>query len=99
MPIYLSFKRITGVIILMKLLYITYIDFTENPKSGSAVRPQKMYKAFLEHGVDVKLLECQQNKRKQRKEKVKEILHWLDSISQIYVILNHLAGQYLIILT
>lgn len=79
MPIYLSFKRITGVIILMKLLYITYIDFTENPKSGSAVRPQKMYKAFLEHGVDVKLLECQQNKRKQRKEKVKEILHWLDS--------------------
>ena len=63
----------------MKLLYITYIDFTDSPKSGSAVRPQKMYKAFLENDLDVKLLECQQNKRRERKEKVKEILNWLDT--------------------
>lgn len=63
----------------MKLLYITYIDFDEKGKSGSSVRPQKMYKAFLQLGLDVKLLECQQNKFKERRKKVKEILEWLES--------------------
>ena len=63
----------------MKLLYITYIDFDGKGKSGSSVRPQKMYKAFLQMGLDVKLLECQQNKFKERRKRVKEILHWLDN--------------------
>ena len=33
-----------------------------------------MYKAFLDLGIDVKLLECQQNKFKERRKKVKEVL-------------------------
>ena len=40
----------------MRLLYITYIDFGES-KSGSSVRPQKIYKAFLDAGHEVKLLQ------------------------------------------
>ena len=63
----------------MKILYITYIDFDGSGKSGSSVRPQKMYKAFLNLGLDVKLLECQQNKFKERRKKVREILEWLDN--------------------
>lgn len=63
----------------MKLLYVTYIDFDGSGKSGSSVRPQKMYKAFLKLGLDVKLLECQQNKFKERRKKVREILEWLDN--------------------
>ena len=62
----------------MKLLYITYIDFGEF-KSGSSVRPQMMYDAFLELGHEVKLLQTQQNRRKERREAVKEINRWLDS--------------------
>ena len=63
----------------MKILYITYIDFDGSGKSGSSVRPQKMYEAFLNLGLDVKLLECQQNKFKERRKKVREILEWLDN--------------------
>lgn len=62
----------------MKLLYITYIDFTQNARSGSSVRPQKMYEAFKELGINIKLLECQQNRRKERKHEVKKIMDWLD---------------------
>ena len=47
----------------MTLLYITYIDFGEF-KSGSSVRPQMMYDAFLQLGWEVKLLQTQHNKRK-----------------------------------
>lgn len=63
----------------MELLYITYIDFDNNPKSGSAVRPQKMYNAFVSNGTDLKLLCGQQNKRKERRKRVKEVLKWLDA--------------------
>lgn len=60
----------------LKILYITYIDFGDY-SSGSQVRPQKMYEAFLNLGHDVKLLQCQQNRRKERKEAVKCIKEWL----------------------
>jgi len=60
----------------MKILYITFIDFSKD-SSGSTVRPHMMYQAFLDLGLEVKLLEGQQNKRQERKQKVKEILQWL----------------------
>lgn len=62
----------------MQLLYITYIDFGTNKASGSSVRPQKMYDAFIKNGIDVKLLECQQNRRAERKKRVQAVLDWLD---------------------
>lgn len=62
----------------MRLLYITYIDFGES-KSGSSVRPQKIYKAFLDAGHEVKLLQGQQNRRSERKKRVEEIMEWLDT--------------------
>ena len=39
----------------MLILYITYIDFGD-AASGSGVRPQRMYRAMLEEGHQVKLL-------------------------------------------
>lgn len=62
----------------MRLLYITYVDINGTASSGSSVRPKKMYEAFCRLGVEVKLLECQQNKRKLRCTKVKEIIKWLN---------------------
>lgn len=58
------------------VLYLTFIDFGEM-KSGSSVRPQKIYDAFLERGHTVKLLEGQQNRYKDRRKRVKAILDWL----------------------
>lgn len=64
----------------MKVLYICFADFSR-ADSGSSVRPQKMYKAFLERGHEVKLLcgsdgnDC----RKERKKNVAEINSWLNS--------------------
>lgn len=60
----------------MKILYITFIDFGRG-RSGSSVRPQKMYEAFKREGHCVTLLECQQNKRRLRKQRVKKIIHGL----------------------
>ncbi|MBO5998748.1 MAG: glycosyl transferase family 1, partial [Lachnospiraceae bacterium] len=65
----------------MLILYITYIDFGQNT-SGSVVRPQKMYDAFLEEGHTVKLLCGAQgniHSRGPRLQAVKEIELWLDS--------------------
>lgn len=61
-----------------KILYITYIDFGEF-NSGSSVRPQMMYDAFQKLGCEVKLLQTQQNKRKERRKAVAEVSEWLDS--------------------
>ncbi len=61
----------------MNLLYITYIDFNSKERSGASVRPHRLYDAFLNLGINVKLLECQQNKFRKRHMKVKEILRWL----------------------
>lgn len=62
----------------MKVLYITFIDF-DKALSGSSVRPQKMYQAFIDCGCEVKLLKGEQNKRKQRKKNVRDVISWLDS--------------------
>ena len=62
----------------LKVLYITFTDFGEL-SSGSSVRPFRMYNALVNLGHEVKLLEGQQNRRKERQEKVKEILDWLDN--------------------
>jgi glycosyltransferase involved in cell wall biosynthesis len=61
---------------MIKMLYITFIDFNSGT-SGSSVRPAKMYEAFRELGIEVKLLEGQQNRRRQRRRQVREILEWL----------------------
>lgn len=62
----------------LKVLYITFTDFGEL-SSGSSVRPFRMYNALVNLGHEVKLLEGQQNRRKERQTKVKEILDWLDN--------------------
>ena len=65
----------------MLILYITYIDFGE-ASSGSGVRPQRMYRAMLEEGHEVKLLSGNQGDlrhHEMRAAAVKEIDRWLDS--------------------
>lgn len=62
----------------MKVLYITYIDFDKS-KSGSSVRPQRMYQAFIDRGIEVKLLKCQQNRFKDRTREVLKILKWVET--------------------
>lgn len=62
----------------MRLLYITYIDFFKDAKSGSSVRPKKMYNAFLNEGHEIILLQTQQNKRKERRKAVKAVLDKLE---------------------
>lgn len=52
-----------------KLLLITFIDFGVM-KSGSSVRPQRIYEAFKELGYDVSLLSGQQNRKRERWSKV-----------------------------
>ena len=61
----------------LKILYITFTDFGELA-SGSSVRPFRIYNALVNLGHEVKLLEGQQNRRKERRVKVKEIIDWLD---------------------
>lgn len=64
----------------MKVLFICFADFGR-ADSGSSVRPQKMYRAFIEEGHEVKLLcgsdgnDC----RTQRKKSVAQINRWLDT--------------------
>ncbi len=64
----------------MKVLFICFADFGR-ADSGSSVRPQKMYRAFVEAGHEVKLLcgsdgnDC----RTERRKSVAETNHWLDT--------------------
>lgn len=51
------------------ILYITFVDFEEQ-KSGSSVRPKKIYDAFNKIGVKIKLLEGQQNRKFDRWKRV-----------------------------
>lgn len=64
-----------------KVLYITFIDFDGPSGSGSAVRPKRMYDAFVDIGCEVKLLSGRTSyrncHRKERKRKIKEINLWL----------------------
>lgn len=64
----------------MKVLFICFADFSR-ADSGSSVRPQKMYRAFLEAGHEVKLLAGSDgnDKREERKKSVEEINRWLDT--------------------
>lgn len=64
----------------MLILYITYVDMS-GAVSGSGVRPQKMYRAFLDEGHEVKLLAGSQNRSSwpRRRESVREITRWLDT--------------------
>lgn len=63
----------------MLILYITYVDMSGGT-SGSGVRPQKMYRAFLDEGHEVKLLSGTQQRwnRETRTAAVKEVSRWLD---------------------
>ncbi len=49
----------------------------EVAKSGSSVRPQRLYKAFLDLGIDVKLISGIGNKKNIRKNAVKDALEYL----------------------
>jgi glycosyltransferase involved in cell wall biosynthesis len=59
-----------------RILMYTFIDFGAF-ESGSTVRPQMMYKAFQELGIEVILLQTQQNKKEARKLAVSEMTAWL----------------------
>lgn len=52
-----------------RLLLISFIDFGEM-KSGSSVRPQRMYHAFKELGYEVNLLSGLQNRKRERWQRV-----------------------------
>jgi len=60
------------------VLYITYIDFG-NMLSGSSVRPQKMYQAFIDCGFNIKLLSGSTKNvdKKKRVKNINEIREWL----------------------
>lgn len=64
----------------MKILFISYINFRPS-QFGASVRPQKMYKAFLDEGHEVKLLAVGQNRSEwpRRRRAVREIMQWLDT--------------------
>lgn len=47
------------------VLYITFVDFNEQ-KSGSSVRPKKIYDSFLEEGYNISLLTGLQNRKLER---------------------------------
>ena len=87
----------------MLILYITYVDFGQ-AASGSGVRPQKMYEAFLQEGHEVMLLSGGQGNLRTREKRiaaVKEINRWLNDHrpdicyieSPVYPILWHADRQ------
>lgn len=47
------------------ILYITFVDFKDQ-KSGSSVRPKKIYDAFVEEGYKISLLTGLQNRKMER---------------------------------
>ena len=63
----------------MRILYIAYMDLKRSD-SGSGVRPEKMHRAFVEAGHEVKLLCGSQERahRAARRAAVEEISAWLD---------------------
>lgn len=61
-----------------RILYVTFVDMDKNMKTASSVRPQKIYHAFQDMGVEVKLLSGPDNQYKDRKENVKDIMAWLE---------------------
>ena len=60
----------------MKILYITYIDFG-NMSSGSNVRPQKIYEAFINRGHEIKLISTQQNRYLERSKVALNAISWV----------------------
>ena len=60
----------------MKILYITYIDFG-NMSSGSNVRPQKIYEAFINRGHEIKLISTQQNRHLTRSKVAINAIKWV----------------------
>ena len=61
----------------LKVLYITYIYFDTPSKTGSAVRPKRMYDAFFSLGCEVMLVSGITNNRKKRKAGVLQARKWL----------------------
>lgn len=61
------------------LLYITFVDLELNSSTGSSVRPQKMLEAFKEMGLNIKILSGEKTKRKERRKKIDDIIHWLEA--------------------
>ena len=68
----------------MKVLFIAYVDFKPT-QVGASVRPQKMYRAFLDAGHEVKLLAVSQNRSEwpRRKAAIREIMEWLDTLKDL----------------
>lgn len=65
----------------MKVLYITFLDFGQGI-SGSSVRPQQMYNAFINNGEEVILVSGDDfisHDTKKHKESVFKVNKWLES--------------------
>ncbi|WP_162840303.1 glycosyltransferase family 4 protein [Acetanaerobacterium elongatum] len=60
-------------------MFISYVDFDDR-RSGSSVRPQKMYNAFLKLGSKVFLVTGAQNNRKKRRKTVLAALEQLKTL-------------------
>lgn len=78
------------------LLYIAFIDLQEPVDSGSGVRPQQMLRAFQNLGYKIKVLDGWNNKRKQRRERVHELLRWIDENEVDYCYVEPPAGPYFV---
>lgn len=61
-----------------RILYVTFVDMDTDAKTASSVRPQRIYRAFQDIGIDVKLLSGPDNQYKERKANVKDIFVWLE---------------------
>jgi glycosyltransferase involved in cell wall biosynthesis len=65
----------------LKVLYITFIDFRES-KSGSSVRPQRMYHAFKKLGYEVMLVsgnDMYHSGNEERKASIEDAFRWLQT--------------------
>ncbi len=61
----------------VQLLYIVFVDMDKEPQSGSSVRPARMYEAFQDMNVEVKLVHGINNDRSVRNNAIKDVSEWL----------------------
>ncbi len=76
------------------LLYITFIDMESNFHTGSSVRPLNMLKAFQELGLTMKVLSGEKTKKKKRRKKIEEIIHWLDTNTPKFCYIEPPSGPF-----
>lgn len=74
------------------LLYISFIDLESAQSSGSGIRPKMMRKALEAEGLKLKVLDGENNNRRQRQIRVREIMDWLDGTRPDFCYIEPPAG-------